>query len=75
MYYQSFEEVREVLKSCGNILEAAVSSGVEPLQTVGETWRVGVTHPGLELLQGLFFATRKEDERESSSKNGESNTH
>lgn len=50
MYYQSFKEVCEFLESCGNVLEAAVSSGVEPLQTVGQTGGVGVTHRGLQLL-------------------------
>lgn len=37
VYYQSFKEVCEFLESCGNSPEAAVSSRVEPLQTVGET--------------------------------------
>lgn len=50
VYYQRFKEVCEFLKSCGNSPEAAVSFRVEPLETVGETWRVRVAHLGLELL-------------------------
>ena len=65
MYYQSSEELHELLMSCGNRSETAVRSEVEPLQALrgarGTIPCPGVTHFGLELLQLLFNAEKKRE--------------
>lgn len=65
MYYQSSEELYELLMSCGNRFETVVRSEVEPLQALRGARRTlscpGVTHFGLELLQLLFNAEKKGD--------------
>lgn len=60
MYYQSSEEVHELLMSCGNRPETVVCSEIEPLQALCRAQRTlpcpGVSHFGLDLLQLLFNA-------------------